>query len=221
MLTGRHRTRRHQALRIMAVSVATLLGLLAFGAFRGGSGVAASTLRTIDPASLSSLPLCDGSPVRHEAVAQEEHEVTGTTLDEASSVIQFTYNMPTRVPDWVSCQVVEHVEWSDTEAQAGGVTLWLYADSYGKAPAMEVFVAPPPLKPRPLDAPLDGWDSVPIKDRQGWFQFVLPPEAPSLWTEIAWFDSDGTYYRLRGSFPLDVALEIANSISPEESRQVG
>jgi hypothetical protein len=63
--------------------------------------------------------------------------------------------------------------------------LGFYSDSYGKAPAMEVFVAPPPLKPRPLDAPLDGWDSVPIKDRQGWFQFVLPPEAPSLWTEIA------------------------------------
>ena len=176
MLTGRHRTRRHQALRIMAVSVALLLGLLVFGAVRGGSGVAASTLRTIDSAPLSSLPLCDGSPVRHEAVAQEEHEVTGTTLEEASSVIQFTYNMPTRVPDWVSCQVVEHVEWSDTEAQSGGVTLWLYADSYGKAPAMEVFVAPPPLKPvgvRNSDHPCD------LRLRPSWPRARDGPIAPS------------------------------------------
>jgi hypothetical protein len=215
-LTKHSRSRRH-GIRLIGLMTTLVLGPLGLVALRGGDVVAASNVSAIDPPTLKALPLCAGAPSRSETVSRGEHEVTGTTLAEASSVIRFPYDLPGTVPDWVSCQLVEHLGWSDNEPQSGGITLWLYAHAYPRAPAMELFVAPPPLEPRPLDAPLDGWDFAPISGRPGWFQFLLPPGGPESWTEIAWFADDQTYYRLRGSFPLDVALEIADSVAPNGS----
>lgn len=215
MLMGNHRLVR-QGRKTLAAATVVASVIIGVTAIRGGAQ-AASSLDAMAQSSLVALPLCDGVPHPDQVAGEGTHEISSTTLEQALSVTRFSFKLPGQIPDWVTCQVVDHLEWSDREADSGGITLWLYGASYPKAPAMEFFVAPPPLKARPLDAPLDTWGFEPIDGRQSWFQFDLPDGAPALWTEIAWFDTDGSYYRLRGSFTLDTALEIGDSIQAANS----